>query len=84
MARVYCVPTYRRFRPCQAPHVAVAFPPPAVVYLPSMRSYPRREKAEQKARERADTVPALDCQSCGALTPGERFRYYADQIIFRV
>jgi hypothetical protein len=49
-----------------------------------MGSYPRREKAEQKARERADTVPALDCQSCGALTPGERFRYYADQIIFRV
>ena len=39
-----------------------------------MGSYPRREKAEQKARERADTVPALDCQSCGALTPGERFR----------
>jgi hypothetical protein len=26
-------------------------------------------------------VPALDCQSCGALTPGERFRYYADQIV---
>ena len=23
----------------------------------------------------------LDCQSCGALTPGERFRYSADQII---
>ena len=46
-----------------------------------MGSYPRREKAAQKARERADTVPALDCQSCGALTPGERFRYYADQII---
>ena len=46
-----------------------------------MGSYPRREKAEQKARERADTVPALDCQSCGALTPGERFRYYADQIV---
>ena len=41
-----------------------------------MGSYPRREKAEQKARERADTVPALDCQSCGALTPSERFRYY--------
>ena len=46
-----------------------------------MGSYPRREKAEQKARERADTVPVLDCQSCGALTPGERFRYFADQII---
>jgi len=28
-----------------------------------------------------DVVPALDCQSCGALTPGERFRYYADQIV---
>jgi hypothetical protein len=26
-----------------------------------MGSYPRREKAEQKARERADTMPALDC-----------------------
>ena len=46
-----------------------------------MGSYPRREKAELKARERADTVPALDYQSCGALTPGERFRYYADQIV---
>ena len=38
-------------------------------------------KAEQKACERADTVPVLDCQSCGGLTPGERFRYYADQIV---
>ena len=47
-----------------------------------MGSYPRREKAEQKARQRADTVPALDCQSCGALTLGERFRYYADQIVY--
>jgi hypothetical protein len=46
-----------------------------------MGSHPRREKAEQKARERADTVPALHCQSCGALTPGERFRYFADNII---
>jgi hypothetical protein len=26
-------------------------------------------------------VPAFDCQSCGALTPCERFRYYADQIV---
>ena len=26
-----------------------------------MGSYPRREKAERKARERADTVPVLDC-----------------------
>lgn len=25
--------------------------------------------------------PALDCEACGALTPGERFRYYADQIV---
>jgi hypothetical protein len=46
-----------------------------------MGSYPRREKAEQKARERTDTVPVLDCEACGALTPGERFRYFADQII---
>ena len=46
-----------------------------------MGSYPRREKAEQRARERADTVPVLDCQSCGALTPREPFRYFADQII---
>jgi hypothetical protein len=46
-----------------------------------MGSYPRREKAEREARERADTVPVLDCQSCGALTSGERFRYYADQIV---
>ena len=59
----------------------MAFPSPAAVYLPQHGSYPRREKAEQKARERADTVPALECQSCGALTPGERFRYYADQIV---
>jgi hypothetical protein len=36
-----------------------------------MGSYPRREKAERLARERADTVPVLDCQSCGALTPGD-------------
>jgi hypothetical protein len=34
-----------------------------------------------RARERADTVPVLDRQSCGALTPGERFRYFADQIV---
>ena len=40
-----------------------------------------RAQAEQMARERADTVLVLDCQSCGALTPGERFRYFADQII---
>jgi hypothetical protein len=46
-----------------------------------MGSYPRREKAERKARERADTVPVLDCEACGALTPGERFRYFADQIV---
>jgi formylmethanofuran dehydrogenase subunit E len=46
-----------------------------------MGSYPRRERVEQMARERADTVPVLDCQSCGALTPGERFRYYGDQIV---
>jgi hypothetical protein len=43
-----------------------------------MGSYPRREKAEQKAPERADAVPVLDCQSCGALAPGEQFRYYGD------
>jgi hypothetical protein len=46
-----------------------------------MGSYPRREKAEQKARERADTVPALDCQSCWRAHTRERFRYFADQII---
>ena len=33
-----------------------------------MGSYPRSEKAEREAREHAETVPALDCQSCGALT----------------
>ena len=42
---------------------------------------PNMKTAEDGARERADTVPVLDCQSCGALTPGERFRYFADQII---
>jgi hypothetical protein len=75
------MPTHRHFRLCQAPRVAVAFPPSLRPIFGGMGSYPRREKAEQKARERADTVPALDCQSCGALTPGERFRYYADQIV---
>jgi hypothetical protein len=39
-----------------------------------MASYPRREKAELKARERAAAlVPALDCQSCGAITSGDRY-----------
>jgi hypothetical protein len=47
----------------------------------SMGSYPRCEKAEQKACERADTVPVLDCQRCGALTPGEQFRYCGDRIV---
>ena len=42
---------------------------------------PNMKTAEDGARERADTVPVLDCQACGALTPGERFRYFADQII---
>ena len=42
---------------------------------------PNMKTAEDGARERADTVPVLDCQSCGGLTPGERFRYFADQII---
>lgn len=46
-----------------------------------MGSYPRREKAERETRARADTVPALDCQACGALTPGDRFRYWCDQIV---
>jgi hypothetical protein len=46
-----------------------------------MGSYPRREKAEREARERAAMQPALDCQACGALTPGVRFRYYSDRII---
>ena len=49
--------------------------------LPGMGSMPRREKAEREARERAALQPALDCQACGALTPGERFRYHCDQII---
>ena len=40
-----------------------------------------REERERKARERAAMQPALDCETCGALTPGERFRYFADQII---
>ena len=42
---------------------------------------PRKEENERKARERAAMQPALDCEACGALTPGERFRYYADQIV---
>jgi hypothetical protein len=46
-----------------------------------MGTYPRREKAERKARERAAMQPALDCQACGALTPGARFRYCDDRVI---
>ena len=42
---------------------------------------PRREERERKARECAAMQPALDCEACGALSPGERFRYYADQIV---
>jgi hypothetical protein len=25
--------------------------------------------------------PALDCEACGALTPGDRFRYFAEQLV---
>jgi hypothetical protein len=46
-----------------------------------MGSYPRREKAEREARERAALRPALDCQTCGALTPGARVRYCGDRLI---
>jgi hypothetical protein len=46
-----------------------------------MGSYPRREKAEREAREGAAMQPALDCQTCGALTPGARFRYCGDRLI---
>jgi hypothetical protein len=46
-----------------------------------MGSYPRREKAEREARERVALQPALDCQTCGALTPGARFRYCGDRLI---
>jgi hypothetical protein len=73
--------TNRTFGLCQALPLAVVFPRTTAGYRPDMGSYPRREKAEREARARADTVPALDCQSCGALTPGERFRYYADQVV---
>jgi hypothetical protein len=50
-------------------------------YPPRMGSYPRREKAEREARERAAMQPALDCQACGALTPGALFRYCGDRVI---
>jgi hypothetical protein len=50
-------------------------------YPPRMGSYPRREKAEREARERAALRPALDCQTCGALTLGARFRYCGDRLI---
>jgi hypothetical protein len=50
-------------------------------YPPRMGSYPRKEKAEREARERAAMQPALDCQACGALTPGARFRYCGDRVI---
>ena len=49
--------------------------------LPGMGSMPRRERREREERERAALQPALNCQACGALAPGERFRYYCDQII---
>jgi hypothetical protein len=46
-----------------------------------MGSYPRRETAEREARERAGMQAALDCQTCGALTPGARFRYCGDRLV---
>ena len=46
-----------------------------------MGSMPRREERERKVRECAAMQPALDCEACGALTPGGRFRYYADQVV---
>ena len=46
-----------------------------------MGSYPRREKAEREARERAALQPALDCQTCGALTPGAHFCYCSDRLV---
>jgi hypothetical protein len=33
------------------------------------------------ARDRAAMLPALDCEACGALTPGTRFRYFGDRLI---
>ena len=83
-----CLRTSRRascppidtLRLCQAPRVAVAFPPSATAYLRWHGIVSEREKAEQKARERADTVPALDCRHV-ARSHLKRFRYYADQIV---
>jgi hypothetical protein len=46
-----------------------------------MASYPRREKAEAAERARAARLPALDCQACGALTPGTRFVYRGDWLV---
>jgi hypothetical protein len=46
-----------------------------------MGSMPRREEHERKARERAAVQPALDCEACGALTPGARFRYFGDRVV---
>jgi hypothetical protein len=46
-----------------------------------MGPYPRREKAERKARERADSVPVPDCQALRRADTGDRFRYNCDRII---
>jgi hypothetical protein len=46
-----------------------------------MGSMPRREERERKARERADSQPALDCEACGALTSASNFRYFGDRIM---
>jgi hypothetical protein len=35
-------------------------------------------RPNKRRLKRADAVPVLDCQSCGALAPGEQFRYYGD------
>jgi hypothetical protein len=42
---------------------------------------PRREERERQVGERAAMQPALDCEACGALTSGARFRYFGDRLI---
>jgi hypothetical protein len=58
----------RIFRPCQAPPIAVLFPPPRVLYSPRMGGHGRRQPT-------AHIVAVLDCQSCGAITSTDRLRY---------
>jgi hypothetical protein len=46
-----------------------------------MGSRPRREERERKVRARSAEQPALNCESCGALTPASNFRNFGDRLV---